>query len=171
MKKIIYVIVMAILIVIGELYSCRYGNGFYIKNKDLMYTTSITKINSPLILYDDGLFYISQNQTYVTKDSVIINIRDFIGYEMNDTIIDFVVKSDNFITLSFDSKTKVLERDPKIVYQRKDVKYDLSNVPTIVYYWRLIAFIFSMTIIILCLCLFYTFFKRLLVTIVRIVSN
>lgn len=158
-------LLLLLLISIGEYNASKYGNALYIKEKEIKLGVKICKCVDVGLTDADGVFFICDNADFYVNNNILLHINKFYGYGLScDSLYALVDIGDNdLISLAFGNAKDVENKSPIITSCKKsDVKWvDVKNVPLHVYYWRFIAFLLSIGVLILISMMIVSFANKI----------
>lgn len=138
MKHICILILSFLLILlIGEKHAARYGNALLKDYHTMQYGLKLTYANYYCIVDENRDYYLSEGDTKYDVDSIV-------GYSKNKNRFSLYIYSGHKpMQLDFTSYDMVKNRTPIITYSHSFDKNTifLREEPTIIYYWRAIAFV------------------------------
>lgn len=130
-----------VILLIGENIAARYGNALLKEYHTLPYGLKLTYANIYIIADQDRWGYLSEKSKWRAK--TLPSVDSIVGYSTNKDRLSLYIYSENKpLQLDFTSYDMVLNRTPIITefHSYDENTIFLRDQPTIIYYWRAIAF-------------------------------
>lgn len=152
-------IVSILMLAIGEYKASEYANAFYIKDRQIKFGISVSRCVDIIFTDPEGLFYLYDGVEYCTEDNLQLNVKKLCGYglERDSMFILVDIGQKDYVSMGFGCAKDVENKAPTLTYYRRsDVGWIiLHQMPCCIYYWRLIAFVLTINlmlcIIIMCI--------------------
>lgn len=136
----------SLILLIGENHAARYGNALLKECHILPYGLKLTYINKYIIADQDWWGYLSEKSEYSEMVPIVDSI---VGYCTNKERLSLYIYSGGKpLRLDFTSYDMVLNNTPIITefHSYDENTIFLRDEPTIIYYWRAIAFVLILAI-------------------------
>lgn len=130
-----------VIFLIGENHAARYGNALLKEYHTLPYGLKLTYANIYIIVDQDRWGYLSETSEYSEMVPVVDSI---VGYSTNKGSLSlYIYSGEKPLRLDFTSNDMILNKTPVITefHLCDENTIFLRKKPTIIYYWRAIAFV------------------------------
>ena len=143
----------------------KYANGLLFKQKEIALQIKLERINGVWFTYEGGLSLLADGEIFRHKDGTIVHVDRIHKYSTfkNGVAIMFSDRNKNEKTFYFSDFNQVIDRNPSNTLQNTGVELKWVNVlapPQIFYYWRVVAVLIIIGILLQILFVLKEFFQR-----------
>ena len=147
----IIIIVSILLLTIGEYKTSEYANALYVKKRSIKFGVKISKCVDVILTNSEDLFYIYDDVEYYMDDNLPLHVKKLCGYgiERDSMFVLVDIGQNDYVSMGFGCAEDVERKTPILTCQkRNDVDWILLHqMPCYVYYWRFIAFMLTINLV------------------------
>lgn len=143
MKYFIFIFICIGLVLLDN-HAASYCNGLYFQSKSLNYSLAVSKVGNVWVTFDGGFGYLVPGQEYKHASETPIAVEKVLGHSIKDNNVFIKIKSlSGTKVLEFNRMEDVFTLNPNIIQNTSRTEnlkwYDLENIPTIFYFWKVIG--------------------------------